>query len=806
MQPGFHGEEHVSDNQNEPTVSAPQQTDTDKPSEEKPEERPNRTLIQGEVGIESAQVWLSAFLIVVAGLVCYSQVFDVPWHAMDREAIADNTAMHSLAAFPFADGNSGGLLTKLTLALNWAITPDSSRMFHAFNLLLHLANAVLLFFLCRALLDRSIPPVIPMLGGMLLVLHPLTTESLNAIVGRSGLMATLFVLISLLLYARAAKNDETSWAGVLASALFYALAMACSSIAVTLPLLIIGLDMALHGPIPDRKRWPLYAPFLAIMLIELVAGVSLRPTLGGPFVEYVRASFAPFGLAVLHTTSASSAAASYTLFGVLILVALFLLALLPAAGFGLLWLTLSAFTASLGTSVLVERQAYFPLAGLCVLLPAIVSRIKWQPLRVVGGLVAAVIVLVAGTGTYLRNSTWQDEVLLWSDAAAKAPQSPIPPLQLGRVFLAGAQTAPVPTLAKEALSNAEGQFRKASELDPANLEAMEGLASVLMQSGKGDDALAQLREVLRRDPGRRSAIIHTANLLLERFTAAGNREDYLHSVEYFRAADKLTPLDGDHLARFASALTAQGDFEDAEPLLARVAQADSSSPAKQTLQQIQDNLKRVKAMEQQASALLSKDPKDPNGLKLKAQLLALKGQAVDASYVLEQLRKAGFQDFPVWILTGFVSAKMDAVDRFISECASPPPLPTGVKSAWFELARMCAGSGLWDAARAYLESPVALMESSLPPNLTLADIAMQLQQSKRAYDYLKHAADSNPTDPVPWLKLCDLAIGGKDLNSARQYLVEAETRNAPVEELAKRKKALGMDPNQAASPTRTVIR
>ena len=112
----------------------------------------------------------------------------------------------------------------------------------------------------------------------------------------------------------------------------------------------------------------------------------------------------------------------------------------------------------------------------------------------------------------------------------------------------------------------------------------------------------------------------------------------------------------------------------------------------------------------------------------------------------------------------------------------------------------------WDAAAAYLQSPAALAENGPPPLVTLADVALQLRQPRKAYDYLQKAAEADPKSPLPWLRLCDLALAGKDTASASQYVTEAETRGADPAELAKRKERLGGAGTNPPSGVTTIIR
>jgi Tfp pilus assembly protein PilF len=276
-------------------------------------------------------------------------------------------------------------------------------------------------------------------------------------------------------------------------------------------------------------------------------------------------------------------------------------------------------------------------------------------------------------------------------------------------------------------------------------------------------------------------------------------------VDYFKRADSLKPLSGEPLARYGMALLALGELEEAESALQRAVGSDAASPLAPVIKNVQETLKAVRGMEQQSLTLLSKDPSDATALKMRAQVYALRGQVLQAEYVLERLWRDNGQDFAAWVLMSYVKAKMKEPDEFIKDYP-PPPKPEEVKSVWMEAARASAGRGLWDAAKAYLEAPAAAADGLPPVLLALGGLALELRQAPRAQDYFQQAAQAYPNDPWPWLHLCDLAIASQANQAAARYLSEAQGRGADAAELAKRREKLGGAQVAPAEPGRTIIR
>jgi len=92
--------------------------------------------------------------------------------------------------------------TTLSFLFNYAIlgNADSAAGYHVVNVLLHLANVLLVFQLAqRVLRERTAA----FFAAALWAVHPVLTESVANIAGRADLLATMAVLGGLLLYDRA---------------------------------------------------------------------------------------------------------------------------------------------------------------------------------------------------------------------------------------------------------------------------------------------------------------------------------------------------------------------------------------------------------------------------------------------------------------------------------------------------------------------------------------------------------------------------------------------------------------------------
>ena len=755
-----------------------------------------------DTGIDTAQVWISAFLIVAVGIAAYSNLFSIPFHVDAQRIICDNTALQHFSTFPDAlDKHLPRTLTMLTFAVNQWLTPNMPVGFHVVDLLLHLTNGVLVFFLAMRLLGPGTRPAIAMLGGMLFVLSPFNTDAVNSIVGRPALLSTCLVLMSILLFLKATRREGPVELGLIAGSLFcFVLAWGAEESALILPLLVLVVDMADAGWKDFSRRYGCHAAYWAMLTLLLAAR----------WADSGLALGVPDGLTPLH--SISGIRMPFDLFFVPI--ALVPVILLVSAGFrkgslGVIAVSWFAFVTLLMRvmhGVVSEQNICLPLAGLVLVVPWVFASLPNPFIRAVAGIVAAALIIASGVATYTRNTVWRDAVSFWTNETQAKPDWPVAAANLGHAYLTVAEASGESPAALEPARLAEEQLRKALTLDLRNARAAGDLAEAVLLQGRTDDAASLFLDALRLDSEDASSTLHLAILYADRVAQNRQHEDLVRVIDYFKRADELKPLSGSPLEQYGMMLMQLGDLEAAEPVLDRAVARDDASPLAPTLKGLRATLKQAKAMEPQALALLSVNPKDPNGLKMRAQILALRGQYGQALYALDTLLRLNRQDFGAWMLMGCVMAKTSGTDQFLKEWPAPPPKPAEATSAWTELARTCAMAGVWDAAAAYLQSPAALAEDGPPPLVTLAEIALQLRQPRKAYDYLQKAAEADAKSPLPWLRLCDLALAGKDTASASQYVTEAETRGADPAELAKRKERIGGAGTKPPSGVTTIIR
>ncbi|MHB8108797.1 MAG: tetratricopeptide repeat protein [Syntrophorhabdaceae bacterium] len=434
-------------------------------------------------------------LIFLIGLVVYSNTFAGPFLFDDNASIYKNIEVNSgyyTKASVLGILASSRPVGQLTFAFNHAVHGLNVAGYHMVNLLIHLSCAFLVywlvFLLCRSpyFAAHLRGPLGPSFQGqgfvaffvaLLFVSHPVQTQAVTYIVQRYASLATLFYLLSLVMYIRF-RLSESSGARYLFYALSFlsaVLAMKTKEIAFTLPVMIMLCEfMFFRG---DAKRRLLHlipliltmtiiplslltaqgsSPGGAVAMDQLTRGASLDIISPGDYlntqfrviVTYIRLLFFPINQNLDYDYPIYK-----TFFHPQVFISfLFLLTVFVwgvyltyrssreekgegrwgmLAAFGIFWffVTLSVESSIIPIAdVIFEHRLYLPSIGFFM---TIMSGIVWFKGRIGGKQFAhraiwAVMVLgVAGlsVAAYARNTVWQDEVTLWEDVVKKSPNS-----------------------------------------------------------------------------------------------------------------------------------------------------------------------------------------------------------------------------------------------------------------------------------------------------------------------------------------------------------------------------------------------
>jgi hypothetical protein len=198
----------------------------------------------------------------------------------------------------------GGFYRPLTRAL---FTLDSNLYgldpsgYHLTNLLLHLGNAFLVYLIARRLLGRLLPALVSAIAFLIFPTHP---EAVYWISGRTDLLFLFFSLLAIYSYiVFRERSCRVPWLALL----FFFLALLAKETAITVPFLIIALNLCFFRVrLNIKSLLTSYGPFFLLLALYFVYRIVILGGLGGYPEQKANLTPRAFAVAFLDT--------SYTLF------------------------------------------------------------------------------------------------------------------------------------------------------------------------------------------------------------------------------------------------------------------------------------------------------------------------------------------------------------------------------------------------------------------------------------------------------------------------------------------------------------
>lgn len=425
-------------------------------------------------------------LALLAGLVVLA-VWSTGWSGVfqfdDYNVIVNFAPVHSWAAY-LADLPRGlRPLLKASYTLNW--TTGGVLGFHVFNTAVHLLCAGLVYLLARRMLAwagsgaAAAPPGAAIAAALLFALHPVQTEAVTYISGRSASLMTLFYLAALLAHDQSQRHPARAGRWQALALCAFAAAMAVKETAITWPAAVLLWDACAQRRMGWGACWLRYRWYglAAVGVGAVIVGharyqrlLEFSAQLHSPWENLLtqvvgmghllvqwclpwRTNIDPDltvvggGLWALAGTAACLASAAW---------ALARCARFPVAAFALLWWLLQLlpiYTFFPRVDVVNDRQLYLAAWPLCVVL-AQGTRTLPLSLRQRRALWITLLATMAVI-TMLRNQDYRSEVALWQSTVRLSPHKARAHNNLGYALYEAGDVA-----------GAEAAYRRALELDP----------------------------------------------------------------------------------------------------------------------------------------------------------------------------------------------------------------------------------------------------------------------------------------------------------------------------------------------------
>lgn len=425
-------------------------------------------------------------------------------------------------------------LSTLSYAVNYHFAGLDPKIYHATDLLLHLANTALVMVLAF-LLFNSAPAAFFI--AILFGIHPAHVESVAWAAERKDVLSAFFYLASLTAYA----SRPGRAANYLLSFGLFICALFSKPMAVTLPAALLLIDYLKSEKLEARhllNKIPFFVfagGFSFILMSEPgnTFGMHWAKRLLVPLYNlgfYVYTLLWPFDLSALYSSAPGGKPAIYGL------------AAGAAAGMSLLWKYFrrdkeivfgAAFYALMllpvlqffpfGPVISADRYTYLSSIGIFIIAAAAARR-AWRRLspvyRKVSAVCAVCAVLTLTTTSRLRCAVWKDSVSLWTSAMQKEPPGDYGISNLCDAYLQADMT-----------NEAAACISRAIRVYPGNNDHHYNACRLLVQINEPAKAEACFTKMLAVSPCHAAALKYLGDIYLRKGETAKAERHYARSAQ-----------------------------------------------------------------------------------------------------------------------------------------------------------------------------------------------------------------------------------------------------------------------------------
>ncbi|HTV64539.1 MAG TPA: hypothetical protein VMD98_02985 [Bryocella sp.] len=547
---------------------------------------------QGQEPTGSQPAWREAVLLVVlvgATLIAYWPVHSDPFIILDDQPyVVHNPHIHHLNwqtvkwSFTTFEGANWFPVTWLSHAVDFHLFSLRAGRHHDTNLLLHVVNAVLLFWVLAQATGRMARSWIV---AALFALHPLNVESVAWVAERKNLLSMLFFLLALGAYYSYARKPRAGSYLVVAG--LFALGLMAKPQIITLPFVLLlwdywplkriafrhslfafrrrsdanrsGEERTANGEerFPGEWRWVLLekVPLLAIAAASAIVTVkaqsaggtmsgymnsfSLASRLGNAIVAYVRYlgyAIWPAHLAFFYPHAKSAPPAWQLLAASVLLLALTVWAIRshnrPYLAVGWFWFLGTMVPmiglVQVGSQAMADRYAYLPMVGVflaaCWGLADWAERWKSAKVWVPTGAIAVLLLLALATRKQVGY--WSSDLALWTHTAQVTANNGFAENMIGENLLRNGDW-----------ENSIVHFRAAAAMRPDDPFPHLHIGIYEEEHGHPREAIEQLNQVLvLTQPFAAHTPVLRGNALVYMSYAYNKLGDYANQQKYLEMA------------------------------------------------------------------------------------------------------------------------------------------------------------------------------------------------------------------------------------------------------------------------------
>jgi tetratricopeptide (TPR) repeat protein len=515
------------------------------------------------------QVILLYVALALATLIAYEQVryndfveYDDNVYVSENPQVLSGLTRESIVwAFTTPHAANWHPLTWLSHILDCQLFGSNAGWHHLTNLLLHVANTLLLFGVLKQMTGAIWRSA---LVAAAFALHPLHVESVAWIAERKDVLSTLFWMLTMAGYLGYVKRPSSG--RYLLTLLALALGLMAKPMLVTLPFVLLLLDYWPLGRFPNtqdtkptniRSQWPIIyrlvrekIPFFALSLVSSAITFIVQQKAGAvaeierlavkfrianafvSYINYINKMFYPNNLSVFypyHGTRLSVVIIYFIELAVVTAIIIYMSRRYRYLAVGWFWyigtLVPVIGLVQVGSQAMADRYTYVPLIGLFIIIawgiPELAS--KWRYRKIGLEVLASVVLAVLLLWTRTQVRYWKNNLTLFGHSIAVTQNNWVMHNNYGKALAEEGQF-------EEAIKH----LNEALRLRPVYFEARNNLGTIFFMQGKTDEAMECFTEALRIRPGQAEAYLNLGS-------AYGRQGKYDLAIQNYNEAIRLKP-------------------------------------------------------------------------------------------------------------------------------------------------------------------------------------------------------------------------------------------------------------------------
>ncbi|NQT10954.1 MAG: tetratricopeptide repeat protein [Desulfobacteraceae bacterium] len=544
------------------------------------------------IDIKRHQKILTIYLLLILTiLVAYWQVKDFNFVGFDDELyITENS--HTQAgltikgivwAFETFRAGNWHPLTWLSHMLDCELYGLNPMGHHWTNLLFHIANTILLFFIFQKMTGAIWKSAFV---AALFALHPLHVESVAWVAERKDVLSTFFGMLTILAYIRYVKKRNFLRYSLIF--IFLSLGLMAKPMLVTMPFVLLLLDFwplerlkycsnsqssnfqSLNLSRLFLEKVPLFIPVAISSVLTIFAqkeagalysfeSLAVKTRIANAFVSYasyIVKTVWPQNLAIFYPHSFGMLSLCYVFLAGFAIAGISFFSIRsfkqrPYVAVGWFWYLGTLIPVigliQVGAQGMADRYTYIPLIGLFIMLAWGISDLlkKWHYRKTVLAVCAIILLFTFSTRSYFQIRHWENSAAVFKNAIQTTKNNWLAYRELGLALMRDGK-----------LDDAVFYYKKALQIRPNYLTALDNLGMTLHRLGRFEEALFYYSKALKID--QKDAGIHnnTANVL----TAIGKLEK---AVQHYKKAILIDPEFADANYNLANVLVTQEKLDKA---------------------------------------------------------------------------------------------------------------------------------------------------------------------------------------------------------------------------------------------------